>query len=109
MTRPTKTAAFEAARAWNAAALQALLRASPDLAQAVDREGARLCICLRRAARRRVLAEPHGIATVSALLGAGADLEAAAPMDEDEGRFPRDAAVVRGGARRESDAEAGIF
>jgi ankyrin repeat protein len=45
------------------------------------------------------LGEPNGIATVSALLKAGADLEAPAPMDEDEGDFratPLWFAVARG-------------
>ena len=100
MRRPTKTAAFEAARVWNAAALQALLRASPDLAHAVNSRG-RTALHLACAVPPdgAMLAEPHGIATVSALLGAGADLEAAAPMDEDEGDFratPLWFAVARG-------------
>jgi ankyrin repeat protein len=100
MRRPTKTAAFEAAKAWNAAALQALLSASPDLARATDSRG-RTALHMGCAVRPggATLGEPSGIATVSALLKEGADLEAAAPMDEDEGDFratPLWFAVARG-------------
>jgi ankyrin repeat protein len=100
MRRPTKTAAFEAAKVWNAAALQALLRASPDLAQAVDSRG-RTALHMACAVRPggATLGEPYGIATVSNLLEAGADLETVAPMDEDEGDFratPLWFAVARG-------------
>jgi len=100
MKRPTKTAAFEAAKAWSAVALRTLLQVAPDLAQASDARG-RTALHMACAVRPggATLEEAHGIATVSTLLTAGADLEAAAPMDEDEGDFratPLWFAVARG-------------
>jgi uncharacterized protein len=100
MRRPTKTAVFNSGKAWNAAALGALLQVSPSLAQAIDSRG-RTALHMACAVRPggATLGEPNGIATVSALLKAGADLEAPAPMDEDEGDFratPLWFAVARG-------------
>ena len=37
--RPSKTALFEAAKAWNAAAVKGLLRAAPALVTATDPKG----------------------------------------------------------------------
>jgi len=100
MRRPSKTAIFNAATRWDAASLRALLTASPDLVSAVDPKGRsalhRACAVRPGASR---LSEPSGIETVTALLNAGADLELAAPMNEDEGDFratPLWCAVARG-------------
>jgi uncharacterized protein len=98
--RPSKTAAFDAARTWDAASLRGYLASSPSLVSAVDAKGRSL---LHRACavRRGVpeLNESDGTETVAILLKAGADLEQAAPMDEDEGDFratPLWYAVARG-------------
>ena len=39
MRKPSKTALFEASKAWDAAAVEALLAAAPDLAQVADPKG----------------------------------------------------------------------
>ncbi len=100
MKRPSKTAIFDAATAWDAASLKALLAASPSLISAVDRKGRsplhRTCAVKPGASG---LGESDGIETVGVLLEAGADLELAALMDEDEGDFratPLWYAVARG-------------
>ena len=100
MRRPSKTAIFDAAKTWDAASLRALLAASPGLVGAVDPKGRS---ALHRACAVRPgasgLGEPSGIETVRVLLNAGADLELAAPMDEDQGDFratPLWCAVARG-------------
>jgi ankyrin repeat protein len=84
----SKTALFEAALRWDAAAVKAMLKAAPALATATDPRG-RMALHLACAVTPggKDLNEPNGIKTVSALLAAGADLEAAVPMDEDEGDF----------------------
>ncbi len=100
MRQPSKTAAFDAARRWDDASLRAYLASSPSLVGAVDSTGRSL---LHRACAVRPgassLGEADGIETVGTLLKAGADLEQAAPMDEDEGDFratPLWYAVARG-------------
>lgn len=87
MKTPSKSAVFDAAKRWDAPAIKAMLRAAPELVRATDPKG-RMALhiaCAVKAASG--LGEPHGIKTVTALLDAGADLEAAVPMDEDEGDF----------------------
>jgi ankyrin repeat protein len=98
--RPSKTAVFDAARTWDAASLQAYLVSSPSLVGAVDSQGRSL---LHRACAVRPgaagLRESDGIETVAMLLKAGADLDQAAPVDEDEGDFratPLWYAIARG-------------
>lgn len=100
MRQPSKTAAFEAGKAWNVAALRALLEASPKLVQATDSKGrtALHLVCAIKPGGE-ALGEANGVETVAALLSAGADLEAEAPMAEDEGDFratPLWYAVARG-------------
>jgi Ankyrin repeat len=85
---PSRTALFEAARRWDVAAVKAMLEAAPALASATDPRG-RMALHLACAVTpgSKGLREPDGIKTATALLAAGADLEAAVPMDEDEGDF----------------------
>lgn len=97
---PSKTAVFDAAKAWDSARVQALVEASPQLAQATDAKG-RAALHLACAVKPGgpMLGEPNGIKTVTALLDAGAGLEAEVPMDEDDGDFratPLWYAVARG-------------
>ena len=102
MRRPSKTALFAAAKRWDAAAVAAALAEAPELIHASDPQG-RTALHLACAVKPggAHLAEAHGLDTVTTLLGAGADLEGEVPMDEDEGDFPRDAALVRRRTRRE--------
>jgi ankyrin repeat protein len=98
--RASKTALFDAAKAWDAAAVRAILVASPDLARATDPKG-RTALHLACAVKPngRTLDDPEGIKTVTALLEGGADLRAEVPMLEDEGDFratPLWYAVARG-------------
>jgi ankyrin repeat protein len=100
MTAPSKSALFDAARSWDAAGAKAILARAPDLVTASDPKG-RMALHLACAVKpgSRALGEPSGIRTVTALLKAGADLEAVVPMDEDEGDFratPLWYAVARG-------------
>jgi ankyrin repeat protein len=97
---PSKTAMFDAAKAWDLGEVQALVKASPQLAHATDARG-RTALHLACAVKpgSRMLGEPHGIKTVTALLEAGSGLEVAVPMDADEGDFratPLWYAVARG-------------
>jgi ankyrin repeat protein len=88
MARPSRTALFEAAKRWDVASVRALLAAAPQLATAADPRGRMaLHVACAVSATRDNLGEPHGVNTASALLDAGAPLEAAVPMDEDEGDF----------------------
>ncbi len=85
---PSKTALFDAAKCWDAAAVKAILKVVPALVTASDSRG-RMALhlaCAVKAARGK-LGEPNGIRTVAALLAAGAPLEAEVPMDEEEGDF----------------------
>ena len=97
---PSKTALLDAAKAWDLGEVQALVEVSPQLVQATDPRG-RTALHLACAAKpgSGMLADPHGIETVTALLAAGAGLEVAVPMDEDEEDFratPLWYAVARG-------------
>lgn len=100
MTSPSKTALFEAAKRWDSAAVKVILTAAPALIEASDPKGRRaLHIACAMKPGAAALGEPDGIKTVTALLAAGADLEGAVPMDEDEGDFratPLWYAVARG-------------
>jgi ankyrin repeat protein len=98
--KPSKTALFEAARSWDAAAVAAILEAAPALVGATDPKS-RMALHLACAVRPggNGLGEPNGIRTATALLEAGADLEVAVPMEEDEEDFratPVWYAVARG-------------
>ena len=87
MVRPSKTALFEAAKRWDAPAVAAILSAAPDLLSARDARG-RMALHIACAAKPGPgQREADGTKTVAALLAAGAELEAAVPMDEDEGDF----------------------
>lgn len=85
--KPSRTALFEAAKRWDAAAVTALLKAAPALVTATDPKG-RMAIHIACAVPPGPkLGERNGIATVTALLKAGADLEAEVPMAAEEGDF----------------------
>jgi ankyrin repeat protein len=86
MRKPSKTALFDACKAWDAATVEAALAAAPDLARATDPKG-RTALHLACAVKpgTPTLSEVDGSATVAALLKAGAELEAAAPPGEGEG------------------------
>jgi uncharacterized protein len=88
MRPPSKTALFEAARRWDAAAVKAILAAAPALVEATDPKG-RMALHLACAVKPGGggLGEESGIKTVTALLDGGAGLETAVPMDEDEEDF----------------------
>jgi len=100
VTSPSKTALFEAAKTWDSAAVKAISTAAPRLIEASDPKGRRaLHIACAVTPGGTARGEPDGIKTVTALLAAGADLEGAVPMDEDEGDFratPLWYAVARG-------------
>jgi ankyrin repeat protein len=83
--KPPKTALFDAAKRWDTAAAQAVLKAAPALITASDPKG-RQAIHIACATKPGGHGEPNGIATVTALLKAGASLEAEVPMP-DEGDF----------------------
>jgi ankyrin repeat protein len=100
MRRPSKSALFGAAKAWDAALVRAQIDASPDLVRAVDAKGrAALHLACGVKPDTPDRGETDGVKTVTALLEAGADLELAAPGEEDEGDFratPLWFAVARG-------------
>jgi uncharacterized protein len=86
-SRPTKTAFFDAAKRWDAPALKWMLAVAPELLSATDPKG-RMALHIACAVKPRSgLGERVGIKTVTVLLDGGASLEAAVPMDEDEGDF----------------------
>ena len=100
MRKPSRTALFAAAKAWDAAGVAAILSAAPELVHATDPQG-RAALHLACSVRPGgpALAEPHGIGTASASLQVGAALEGEVPMAEDEGDFratPLWYAVARG-------------
>ena len=99
MRPPSKSALFDAAKTWDAAAVKAMLSAAPALVKATDPRG-RMAIHIACAAKPGAKqGEADGIKTVTALLKAGVPLEAEVPMDEDEGDFratPIWYAVARG-------------
>jgi len=88
MKRPSKSALFVAARSWDAPAVRAMLGVVPELVEASDPKR-RMAIHLACAVKPgdAALAEPNGIEAVTVLLDAGAGLENAVPMSEDEGDF----------------------
>lgn len=101
MGKPSRTALFSAARAWDWQSVAALLVAAPELIEASDPQGytALHRACAVKPGSNPALVEPDGIKTVTVLLDAGAELERAVPMDEDEGDFratPLWYAVARG-------------
>ena len=85
--KPSKTALFDAAKRWDAGAISALLKAAPALVSATDPKGRQAMHFACAVTPRSGLGEANGIATVTALLKAGADLEAARADAEDEGDF----------------------
>ncbi len=96
--KPSKTALFDAAKRWDAAAVTALLNAAPPLIDAADPKGRQALHLACAVPPSPKLGEPNGIRTVTALLKAGAGLEAEVPMP-DEGDFratPLWYAVARG-------------
>ena len=101
MRPPSRTSLFAAARNWDAPAVAAALAAAPELVNASDPRGrtALHLACTVKPGSSAQLGEPNGIETVTCLLYAGAKLEGAVPMDEDEGDFratPLWHAVARG-------------
>lgn len=100
MRYPSKTALFDAAKRWDTAAVSAMLTLAPGLMKATDRKG-RTALHIACAVKpgHAELGEANGIKTVTTLLAAGAGLEIAVPMDQDEGDFratPLWCAVSRG-------------
>jgi ankyrin repeat protein len=85
--KPGKTALFKAAQRWDAAAVTALVKAAPELVGATDQRGRTALHLACSAPPGAKRAEPNGIKTVTALLKAGAALEAHAPMPAEEGDF----------------------
>ena len=101
MRKPSRTSLFAAAGNWDAPAVAAALAAAPELVTASDPRGrtALHVACTVKPGSSAQLAEPNGIKTATCLLGAGAELEGAVPMGEDEGDFratPLWFAVARG-------------
>lgn len=100
MRPPSKTALFEAAKRWDAAAIKSILTAAPALASATDPKR-RMALHMACAVKpgNAGLGEANGIKCVTALLEGGAPLEAEVPMEEDEEDFratPLWFAVARG-------------
>jgi len=85
--KPSKTALFDAAKRWDVAAVKALLKAAPELVHATDPKGRMALHIACAVPPSPKLGETNGIATVTALLAAGAGLEAQVPMAEEEGDF----------------------
>lgn len=101
MGKPSRTALISAARMWDWPTVAALLVAAPELVAANDPQGhtALHRACAVKPGSSPQLVEPNGIKTITTLLEAGADLEQAVPMNEDEGDFratPLWYAVARG-------------
>jgi ankyrin repeat protein len=85
--KPSKTALFDAAKRWDAGAVKALLKAAPALVAATDPKGRMALHIACAVPQRPKLGEANGIRTVTALLAAGAPLEAEVPMTQEEGDF----------------------
>jgi uncharacterized protein len=79
---------FWTARAWDAALLESMFEALPELVAATDPKG-RTALHLACAVKPgdAALGEPDGRRIAAALLKAGADLEAEMPVGDDEGDF----------------------
>jgi uncharacterized protein len=88
MKPPSQTALFAASKTWDAKSVESILRVAPDLVAATDPRG-RMALHIACAVKPGSLRTPSATVskTVTALLDAGAALEAAVPMDEDEGDF----------------------
>jgi uncharacterized protein len=84
---PSKPALFAAAKRWDAAAIDSILAAAPALIDASDPKGRRALHIACGVKPGGALGEANGIDTATVLLEAGADLELAVPMTEDEGDF----------------------
>jgi uncharacterized protein len=88
MQRVSKTALFNAAKAWGTAAVESLVAARPELVAATDPKGR---TALHMACNVKPggigLGEPNGMQTAAALLNAGAELDAKMPADEKDGDF----------------------
>jgi hypothetical protein len=102
--KPSKTALFEAAKAWDAARVMTIVAEAPVLIDATDPKG-RMALHLACGVRPggKGLGEPSGIHTPRCCGGRRAP-EAVVPMEEDESF--RATPVVRGCARREPAAGA---
>jgi ankyrin repeat protein len=75
--RASKTALFNAAKQWDAPTVAALLKQAPELVHATDPKGRTALHIACGVERGRLnLGEEHGLGTVTALLKAGADVEA---------------------------------
>jgi uncharacterized protein len=86
--KATKTALFEAAKRWEAAAVRTIATTLPSLVTATDPRGrTALHIACAVDPKGKLLGEKDGTRTVAALLACGAALEAFVPMPEDEGDF----------------------
>jgi ankyrin repeat protein len=99
MRPPSKTALFVAAKRWDAAAINSIAAAAPALIEAADPKGRTALHIACGVKPDGALGERNDIGTVTVLLKAGADLERAVPMAEDEGEFratPLWYAVARG-------------
>jgi ankyrin repeat protein len=99
MRPPSNPALFAAAKRWDAAAINSIVAAAPALIDATDPKGRTALHIACGVKPDGAFGEPNGIDTVTVLLEAGADLERAVPMAEDEGEFratPLWYAVARG-------------
>ena len=88
MKGASKTAWFAAVQRWDAVGAAIILAASRDLLAARDAKGRQaihLACAVKPGGAR--LVEEAGLLTVTMLLEAGAGLESAVPMPEDEGDF----------------------
>src|SRR5262245_49450805 len=68
--KPSKTALFEAAKRWEAAAVKALLKSAPALVDATDPKGRQALHMACAVSPDLTLGEANGIATVKVLLAA---------------------------------------
>lgn len=98
--KPSRTALLDAAKRWDVATVKALAKAAPDLLEARDPKGRMaLHIACSTPPGGKGLGEKNGIETVTALLKAGAELDAIAFDDNDGGDWRGNAlwfAVSRG-------------
>ena len=86
--KATKTALFEAAKRWEAAAVRTIATTLPSLVSATDPKGrTALHIACAVDPKGKALGEKDGTRTAAALLAAGAALDAFVPMPADEGDF----------------------